>query len=616
MKYYDIFISYRRSSYETANLIATRLKAAGYSVFFDMETLRSGKFNEQLFDVIDNCKDFILVLPPEALDRCVNEDDWIRLEVCRAMDGKKNIVPVMLNGFTWPDPMPRGMESLSDYQALTATSTEYFDMAMERLQKRYILSRRRIPLFKLLKYASALVLVLLAIVAILWGVFGILSRDVCHKYATLLAKDAGCVYSIVDENYSLAKDWEEFDNIVSFESDKIRIAEMQQNMLDRIDLVQENLQFVWIADSVELEISPYHNFLLSLHKINAEEIAVSPVMATFYYTDYLQQLDIIRNAVVEPTAMNRSYVTMLFEVFEHSANSYYASVLSELSLFPSKSLATFNSLSPDWIHFPVHLYKIGEDYEYYENIVNTENRLAEEAMSRHKSILERQSAAIDDLDRRSEEFARQMEDDFADIQGQLDQTAEMMQQAAELQELELQFAELYETMKGNCTFEAEDDQWNKWGKIVHWGSFLSMLADSCKEQDAMGVPGLSSVTPEKAYADMNILLELFQAYHPDSKDYVASAKHFYKEVSAGVRPYAGIIIFAFQNDQPHPLFKKGDIVIAYNGKPIINYDDLKSAYQADKNATITFIRLQDDCFVEYQKPISDVDIVGFVGLTE
>lgn len=53
---YDIFVSYRRSSYDTANLIATRLRAAGYSVFFDMETLRSGKFNEQLFDVIETVR--------------------------------------------------------------------------------------------------------------------------------------------------------------------------------------------------------------------------------------------------------------------------------------------------------------------------------------------------------------------------------------------------------------------------------------------------------------------------------------------------------------------------------------------------------------------------------
>ena len=109
---YDIFISYRRASYDTANLIATRLKAAGYSVFFDLESLRSGKFNEQLYSVIENCKDFISVLPPNALDRCVNEDDWVRLEICHAMKHNKNIIPVMLNGFTWPNPMPSGMEEL------------------------------------------------------------------------------------------------------------------------------------------------------------------------------------------------------------------------------------------------------------------------------------------------------------------------------------------------------------------------------------------------------------------------------------------------------------------------------------------------------------------------
>ena len=45
---YDVFISYRRDAFESANLIAEKLRSAGYSVFFDLETLRAGKFNEQL----------------------------------------------------------------------------------------------------------------------------------------------------------------------------------------------------------------------------------------------------------------------------------------------------------------------------------------------------------------------------------------------------------------------------------------------------------------------------------------------------------------------------------------------------------------------------------------
>ena len=55
---YDIFISYRRTAYDTANLIAEKLRHAGYNVFFDVDTLTAGKFNEQLLEVIGNCKDF------------------------------------------------------------------------------------------------------------------------------------------------------------------------------------------------------------------------------------------------------------------------------------------------------------------------------------------------------------------------------------------------------------------------------------------------------------------------------------------------------------------------------------------------------------------------------
>ena len=121
-KKYDIFISYRRvGGFESANLIAEKLRHMGYSVFFDVESLRSGRFNEQLYGVIEECKDFIVVLPEKGLDRCsnadgsVNEEDWIRKEVTHAMKKNKNIVPVMLAGFEWPKPMPTGMEELKEF---------------------------------------------------------------------------------------------------------------------------------------------------------------------------------------------------------------------------------------------------------------------------------------------------------------------------------------------------------------------------------------------------------------------------------------------------------------------------------------------------------------------
>ena len=83
---YDIFISYRRDNgWDTAKHLRDILTAKGYSVFFDVDSLRSGNFNTALLDVIKNCTDFIIILSPNSLDRCVNEGDWVRRELACAL---------------------------------------------------------------------------------------------------------------------------------------------------------------------------------------------------------------------------------------------------------------------------------------------------------------------------------------------------------------------------------------------------------------------------------------------------------------------------------------------------------------------------------------------------
>ncbi len=648
MKKYDIFISYRRSSYDTANLVATRLRAAGYSVFFDMESLRSGKFNEQLYEVIDNCTDFVVVLPPNALDRCVSEDDWVRLEVCRAIKGNKNIVPIMLNGFVWPNPMPTGMEELSNYQALTASSIEYFDLAMERLQKCYLRSKRHFPIIKLAKYLGVIVLALSLIIAILWGVFSVLSKDVCQKYATALTKDASYVYMIADENNGLAKDWSEFENTLRYESNPERKARLQEEMKGRIDLAETNLTRLWQVDSTAMEINPYHSFLLSINGINAEEIAQSPIFATLYYTDYMDQLAVLRNTVQDPNTLNRRYAMVRFETFEHSMNCYYVSLLSELSRFPQKSLTAFNELHKKWIYFPTQVYKFGEDREYYEAVAEKENSLAEAALSRFESVLEQADAQLMDIEDTVDEFGKQIDEGLSSMQSRIDSTAtifNIMAQAeqqkkqntaelairkekvkatevavkasrAELEELDKQYIEVYNSLKEKCAIEQGDDQWYQWGKICHLGNYLSMLAKSRQGLLSQGIYSTSSITPEVVYADVNSSLTVYQTYHPESAAYVTSAKQFFKDISKSKREYRGIIIFAFKDDAKHPFFEVGDIIVGYNGNPIKNYEDFRTAYKADKSGEVEFLRLIDGRFDEIKRPISDTDIVGLLDLTE
>lgn len=649
MKQYDIFISYRRSSYDTANLIATRLKSAGYTVFFDMETLRSNKFNVQLYEAIDNCKDFIVVLPPNALDRCVDEEDWVRLEVCRAMDCNKNIIPVMLNGFEWPSVMPDGMEELRNYQALTANSIEYFDLSMERLQNRYLTSKRRLPIFKILKYSGICIASLLIVVSILWGVFMTLSKDVCQKYATLIAWDASCVHMIAEENHRLVDNWKIFDNAMNYESNSGRIAILQQEMEARIDLVESNLSKIWTVNPNKMEITPYHSFLLTLHGINAEEMAMSPEVSTLYYNDYLNQLNTIRQAVREPNTINRRFSSTLLEVFEHSLNAYYATVLLNLSSFPKKTVVVYEELSKNWIHFPVHLYKFGEDREYYESIVNTENQLASEYLSRFESVLEQKDAELEDIEQRGVKLENLIQERTSDMFNVIDSASVILManaeierikkenetelalqrekvetkrialeaSKAELEGLEKQYVQAYESLKEKCTITEEDDQWYKWGKICRWGSYLSMLVESRQELLSQGVYSTSSITPEVAYANLNSMLTVYQMYHPESTDYVVSAKQFFKEVSNAKRDYAGVIIFAFKDNAEHPFFKRGDIVVDYNGNKIKNYEDFSVAYKSNKEGVVKFIRCNDaGRFDEIEEKIVNTDIIGFLELTE
>lgn len=130
---YDIFISYRRDGGDTlAQLIYDRLTDRGYSVFLDIESLRSGKFNEKLFSVIDECQDVVVILPPGSLERCRNEGDWLFLELAHALQERKNIIPVMMKGFEWPQDMPEGLEELPDFNGIQ-DSKDYFDAVIDKM---------------------------------------------------------------------------------------------------------------------------------------------------------------------------------------------------------------------------------------------------------------------------------------------------------------------------------------------------------------------------------------------------------------------------------------------------------------------------------------------------
>ena len=97
-KKYDIFISYRRSNgSDLASLFKFILNLKGFKVFFDVDSLQAGHFGNNLIKNVQRAKNFILILTPNALDRCVDDHDnidWVRKEISTALVSNCNIIPV------------------------------------------------------------------------------------------------------------------------------------------------------------------------------------------------------------------------------------------------------------------------------------------------------------------------------------------------------------------------------------------------------------------------------------------------------------------------------------------------------------------------------------------
>ena len=140
---YDIFISYKRKSLPTANNLYYRLTTRGYSTFFDLEEMRRDNFNVQLLNYIENAKDVFVILEEGSLDGCKHEnwekDDWFCHEIAFALEKKKNIIPILLNGFKMPeeDFFPDKLKELSLKNA-PEFSYSFFNAYIDKLIQKNI----------------------------------------------------------------------------------------------------------------------------------------------------------------------------------------------------------------------------------------------------------------------------------------------------------------------------------------------------------------------------------------------------------------------------------------------------------------------------------------------
>ncbi|XP_034658729.1 sterile alpha and TIR motif-containing protein 1 isoform X3 [Drosophila subobscura] len=136
----DVFVSYRRSNgSQLASLLKVHLQLRGFSVFIDVERLEAGKFDNGLLNSIRQAKNFVLVLTPDALHRCIADEeckDWVHREIVAALQSNCNIIPIMDQHFDWPEVerLPEDMRSVAHFNGVSWIH-DYQDACIDKLER-------------------------------------------------------------------------------------------------------------------------------------------------------------------------------------------------------------------------------------------------------------------------------------------------------------------------------------------------------------------------------------------------------------------------------------------------------------------------------------------------
>lgn len=136
-----VFISYRRrvSAY-VARAIFQDLTSHDYDVFMDVESIDSGTFASIILHQIAARPHFLIILTAGSVEGLSSTDDWLRREIEYAMELGRNVVPILIHGFSFADHkqyFTGKLKLLSHYNALRVPH-DYFESAMDKLRNRFL----------------------------------------------------------------------------------------------------------------------------------------------------------------------------------------------------------------------------------------------------------------------------------------------------------------------------------------------------------------------------------------------------------------------------------------------------------------------------------------------
>lgn len=550
---YDVFISYRRNGGEhTAKIIRDRLSELGYNVFFDVESLRSGNFNEKLYSVIDECRDFILILSPGALDRCINRDDWVRKEIEHAMSQNKNIIPVMLRDFTFDCQLPESMKSLPFLNGIEANS-QFFEAFIQKLQQ-FMKSKpsfvQRLKESVLLKKTLPLII---AVAVIFFAAVGIKTwYDSAHRLYPSTKAEINLLKEVV---YSVSTDLTKLDIMAGAEENAYNAAlRYLQSETKDTDILQRELNVS--KDKIEsIEKTEIRTDLLSRLQdtpyVVADIVAMSDAVVT-YKNDSIDNIEYIEFVIGPESVYTNEERLQVVECYRDVAREYmkiYSYCTNEMFLHITNKQALsemFEIILPVLVNIPLSQAGWLDNKSAIDSATN-------EAYNRIESI----TMEIATLVGNSAAELNEMKNELKQKQKQ--------QKLSGMEEYKNKIKEL-------CIPLQSDSADTLWVKMTHL-----LYCDF--------------------YDEANLCIDMFEQTTDDaySTVYLAALRKYAERVKVSGEK-GGIMVADYEfPDSPDNVLLAGDIIVSFNGQPCLNgqqysqYKDLLSS----NTYTVGVLRLND-----------------------
>ena len=565
---YDIFISYRRKGGDvTARSIYDRLTMMGYRVSYDIETLRSGKFNTQLYRRIEECKDVIAIMSADAFELRDNiEDDWFRLEIAHAVKHGKNIVPVFLRDFKMPaaGSLPKDIADVVEFQGVTHTA-EHFDSVLNKLCR--LLKSRRVGFIKKILSIFAL------LIAVFFGGFSVwLFRAELFPYP-FTHHDRQIVQSVVA---NVANQCMYYDQMIGLCKELLDCAERcvtadEESTFDgsarAMKYGRRNIKLSNAAPTDRLLGDVAHSkieqaelsVLYGLLKTKRDEMAMLPV-----------ELQTVVNRQCRMKKANRFKLIHLKERFmEIEADFFACCVMSLFRCVKDSALKDFKeSLVPRWINIPL----LSKQWIHDEvELTRRANMLMSELESITMELATLQGTESSELDKDVELFVKRLEN----LGATHDQAANMIDALAKTSNMKVEVSSIkanIESMKNEArdkfSPKMNDDVGTLWGKALRF-MVLKMPEESKKCID---------VLRRKNVAD----------FPPAALD-VAETILFSKTEELPFE--AGLLVCMFEPPATsHAIYKIGDVITAVDGVPCREFKD----YRAKAGQTYTIYRRESN----------------------